>query len=51
MGADAQGHVYLIGDWWTIPGDVGTWRYKRKKGEDTYEQLKRSEFFGVADVP
>ncbi len=30
MMADGQGHVYAIGDWWTIAGDLGTLRYERE---------------------
>ncbi len=50
MVADAQGHVYAIGDWWTIPGDLGTLRYSWNRGDETYKQLPRGEFFAVADV-
>ncbi len=50
MMADGQGHVYAIGDWWTIPGDLGTLRYAWNRGDETYKQLPRGEFFAVADV-
>ena len=49
MATDGKGHVYMIGDWWTIPGDLGTLRYAWK-GKDTFEKLDRGEFFAVADV-
>jgi hypothetical protein len=49
MAADGHGHVYAIGDWWTIPGDLGSSRYKWR-GKDTYQQLDRGEFFAVANV-
>ncbi len=49
MGADGHGHVYGIGDWWTIPGDLGTLRYEWR-GKDTFQQLDRGEFFAVANV-
>ncbi|HYX21041.1 MAG TPA: hypothetical protein VFA98_09390 [Thermoanaerobaculia bacterium] len=50
MVADAQGHLYAIGDWWTIPGDVGTLRYSWNRGNETYIPLPRGEFFAVADL-
>ncbi|MET0619884.1 MAG: hypothetical protein ABW056_06370 [Thermoanaerobaculia bacterium] len=50
MTADGKGHVYTIGDWWTIPGDLGTLRYDWKRGNETYEQLPRGQFFAVANV-
>ena len=50
MMADEHGHVYTIGDWWTIPGDLGTLRYAWNRGNETYKQLPRGEFFAVADV-
>jgi hypothetical protein len=50
MMTDGQGHVYMIGDWWTIPGDLGTLRYKWNGGNEIYEQLDRGEFFAVAEV-
>jgi len=50
MMADGHGHVYMIGDWWTNPGDLGTLRYHWNGGHETYEPLKRGEFFAVAEV-
>jgi hypothetical protein len=50
MQADGRGHVYMIGDWWTIPGDLGSLRYSWNGGHEKYEELKRGEFFAVADV-
>lgn len=50
MMADGQGHVYAIGDLWTIPGDLGTLRYEWNRGDETYRQLPRGEFFAVANV-
>jgi hypothetical protein len=50
MAADGHGHVYAIGDWWTIPGDLGTLRYEWRGGKDTYQQLNRGEFFAVANL-
>jgi len=50
MTTDGQGHVYTIGDWWTIPGDLGTLRYASKRGNEIYEQLPRGQFFAVANV-
>ena len=50
MATDGQGHVYTIGDWWTIPGDLGTLRYDWKRGNEIYEQLPRGQFFAVANV-
>ena len=50
MMADGQGHIYTIGDWWTIAGDLGTLRYSWNRGNETYKQLPRGEFFAVASV-
>jgi hypothetical protein len=50
MMADGKGHVYAIGDWWTVAGDLGTLRYEWNRGNETYRQLPRGEFFAVADV-
>jgi hypothetical protein len=50
MMADAQGHVYMIGDWWTKSGDLGSLRYHVRRGQEGYEQLPRGEFFAVAEV-
>jgi hypothetical protein len=50
MMTDGQGRVFMIGDWWTIPGDLGTLRYTYSGGVETYVQLPRGEFFAVADV-
>jgi len=50
MVTDGQGHVYAIGDWWTISGDLGTLRYDWKGGKETYEQLPRGQFFAVANM-
>ena len=50
MMADGQGHVYAIGDWWTIAGDLGTLRYSWNGGNEIYEQLPRGQFFAVANV-
>ena len=47
MVADAQGHVYAVGDWWTNPGDLGTLRYNWYRGKETYKQLPRGEFFAA----
>jgi hypothetical protein len=50
MMADRKGHLYAIGDWWTIPGDPGTLRYAWNRGSEIYKQLPRGEFFAVASV-
>ncbi len=49
MMADGRGHVYAIGDWWTIPGDLGTLRYDWNRGHETYKPLPRGEFFAVGN--
>jgi hypothetical protein len=49
MMSDGKNKVFMIGDWWTIPGDLGTLRYKYSNGTETYEQLPRGEFFAVAN--
>jgi hypothetical protein len=50
MMADAQGHVYTVGDWWINTGDLGTLRYGWNRGNESYKQLPRGEFFAVASV-
>src|SRR5262245_5313876 len=50
MAADGLGHVYMIGDWWTVAGDLGTLRYDWNGGNEIYEPQPRGEFFGVANV-
>jgi hypothetical protein len=50
MTADPQGHLYVIGDWWTISGDLGTLRYAWNRGNETYKLLPRGEFFAVGKV-
>ena len=50
MMTDGQGRVYGIGDWWTIPGDLGTLRYDWNGGNEIYEQLPRGQFFALANV-
>jgi hypothetical protein len=50
MMASADGAVYMIGDWWTVPGDLGSLRYKWNKGDETFEAVPRGQFFAVATV-
>lgn len=50
MATDGHSKVFMIGDWWTIPGDLGTLRYRWVNGGETYQQLPRGQFFAVADV-
>jgi hypothetical protein len=50
MQADARGHVYMVGDWWTNPGDLGSLRYSWNGGKEKYDPVKRGEFFGVAEA-
>ena len=50
MMTDGTNRVFMIGDWWTVPGDLGTLRYNYNNGVETYQQLPRGEFFAFADV-
>ena len=50
MATNGQNRVFLIGDWWTIQGDLGTLRYNYNAGVETYQQLPRGEFLAFADV-
>lgn len=50
MMTDGDSRVFLIGDWWIIPGDLGTLRYNYNGGNEIYEQLPRGEFFAVANI-
>jgi hypothetical protein len=50
MMADDTGRVYMVGDWWTVPGDLGTLRYDWNGGNETFEQPPRGQFFAVATV-
>jgi len=49
MQTDGRGTVFMIGDWWTKPGDLGTERYQYKDGKESYVQFPRGEFFAVAE--
>ena len=42
--------VFMTGDWWTIPGDLGSLRYRYTNGQEFYDQLPRGEFFAIADA-
>jgi hypothetical protein len=50
MMTDGKNKVFMIGDWWTIPGDVGTLRCNYKTGKEVCAQLNRGEFFAVATI-
>lgn len=50
MAADGHGKVFMVGDWWTVAGDIGTSRYRWNGGAEYYEPLPRGEFFAVADI-
>jgi hypothetical protein len=50
MMTDGKNRVFMVGDWWTIPGDPGTLRCKYSGGKDVCDQLKRGEFFAVANI-
>jgi hypothetical protein len=50
MMTDGRSRVFMIGDWWTLPGDIGSHRYQYEHGKESYLQLQRGEFFAVADV-
>ena len=47
---DGRSRVFMVGDWWTLPGDLGSKRYQYKDGAESYLQLSRGEFFAVAEV-
>ena len=50
MMTDGKNRVFMIGDWWTIPGDLGTLRYNYKDGTEVYDHLSRGQFFAVANI-
>ncbi len=50
MQTDGHGRVFMIGDWWTVPGDLGTMRYQYSNGAESYVRLPRGEFLAVADT-
>jgi hypothetical protein len=50
MDTDGRDTVFLIGDWWTVPGDLGTLRYTYTNGVESYQQLPRGQFFATASV-
>ena len=50
MMTDGKSHVFMTGDWWSLPGDIGSHRYQYKDGKESYVQFDRGEFFAVADV-
>ena len=47
---DGRGSVFFIGDWWTLPGDIGSHRYEYKHGKESYPRLDRGQFFAVTEV-
>lgn len=50
MMSDGAGSVFMIGDWWTNPGDIGTLRYHWDNATQTesYVDVGRGEQFAVA---
>jgi Divergent InlB B-repeat domain len=52
MAADGSGRLYVVGDWWLLPGEqgtsVGTLRHVDDPGTN-YTALPRGEFFAVKD--
>ena len=50
MMTDGGSRVFMSGDWWTNPGDLGTLRYFHNGTAEGYTPLPRGEFFAVADV-
>jgi hypothetical protein len=50
MATNGRDRLFMIGDWWTIPGDLGTLRYSYSGGVESYVPLPRGEFFAFADI-
>jgi hypothetical protein len=50
MMTDGRGRVFFIGDWWTLPGDIGSHRYQYDHGKESYPRLDRGQFFAVTEV-
>lgn len=50
LAADAQGHVFMIGDWWTLLNDPPNMRSLRYYHPSGYEELTRGEFFAARSV-
>ena len=50
MMSDGHDRVFMIGDWWTVAGDLGTLRYTYSNGVESYQQLPRGQFFAVANI-
>jgi hypothetical protein len=51
LAADAEGRVYMTGDWFTKPGDVATTRLTRDaKGNESYPAQNRSQRFAFVKV-
>jgi hypothetical protein len=51
LAADAEGRVYMIGDWHTRPGDTATTRLQRDRaGNETYPAQGRCERFAYVKV-
>ena len=51
MATDGENRLFMMGDWWTLPGEEGTLRYNYANGVESYLPLPRGEFFAVTDVP
>src|SRR5581483_11665684 len=50
MMTDGRSRVFFVGDWWTLPGDVGSHRYEYKDGKESYPRIDRGQFFAVTQV-
>ncbi len=48
MMTDGHSRVFMTGDWWLNPGDVGTLQYTYTNGVESYVPLDRGEFFAMA---
>jgi hypothetical protein len=56
MATDGNSRVFLIGDWYTVAGDLGSCRFSLGGSETcgglaSYYQAPRGEFFAVATIP
>lgn len=50
MATDGANTLFGVGDWWTIPGDLGSLRYNFNEGIERYDPLPRGEFFITANI-
>jgi len=50
LAADAEGRVFMVGDWHILPGDKGTMQIEWQTPAREFKKVGRGQFFAFADV-